>query len=163
MDYDRGTRSSLYPGIFHGLGTLGEPYKIHIDPDAKPYAIFSPRRVPYPLQDKVKQELSRMQTLGVISKVEDSTEWCAGIIALPKKSGGIRICVDLKLLFHNSRVLKYSLSSMLTVASGKFLSPDRLLHFSHHLGGCHLVCLVPLSCSRNVWVNCWRDWMELFA
>ena len=87
---------SEYPGIFHGLGTLGEPYKIDIDPDAKPYAIFTPRRVPYPLQDKVKQELSRMETLGVISKVEDSTEWCAGMVAVPKKSGGIRICVDLK-------------------------------------------------------------------
>ena len=87
---------SEYPGIFHGLGTLGEPYKIDIDPDAKPYAIFTPRRVPYPLQDKVKQELSKMETLGVISKVEDSTEWCAGMVAVPKKSGGIRICVDLK-------------------------------------------------------------------
>ena len=87
---------SQYPGIFHGLGTLGEPYKIDIDSDAKPYAIFTPRRVPnYPLQDKVKQELSRMETLGVISKVEDST-WCAGMVAVPKKSGGIRICVDLK-------------------------------------------------------------------
>ena len=31
---------SQYPGIFHGLGSLGEPYKINIDSDAQPYAIL---------------------------------------------------------------------------------------------------------------------------
>ena len=91
-----------YPGIFQGLGTLGEPYEIDIDPEAKPYAIFSPRRVPYPLQNKVKEELCRMESMGVISRVEDSTEWCAGMVAV-KKSGGIRICVDLKPLNESVR------------------------------------------------------------
>ena len=94
---------SEYPGIFQGLGTLGEPYEIDIDPEAKPYAIFSPRRVPYPLQNKVKEELCRMESMGVISRVEDSTEWCAGMVAVEKKSGGIRICVDLKPLNESVR------------------------------------------------------------
>ena len=41
---------SEYPGIFHGLGTLGEPYEIDIDPEAKLYAIFSHKKsfVPSP-------------------------------------------------------------------------------------------------------------------
>ena len=87
---------SEYPGIFHGLGTLGESYEIDIDREAKLYAIFSPRRVPYLFQDKVKEELSRMESLGVISRVEKSTEWCAGMVAVAKRSGGVRICINLK-------------------------------------------------------------------
>lgn len=42
-----------------------------------------------------------METLGVISKVEEPTEWCAGMVTIPKKSGSIRICVDLKPLNNN--------------------------------------------------------------
>ena len=43
-------------------------------------------------------ELNRMESLGVISKVSDPTEWCAGMVVVPKKSGDVRICVDLKAL-----------------------------------------------------------------
>ena len=38
-----------YLSVFHGLGVLGESYTIDVDPEAKPYAIFTPRRVPYPI------------------------------------------------------------------------------------------------------------------
>ena len=37
-----------------------------------------------------------METLGVISKVDQPTEWCAGMVVVPKKNGKVRICVDLK-------------------------------------------------------------------
>ena len=37
-----------------------------------------------------------MESLGVISKVELPTLWCAGIVAVPKKSGAIHIWVDRK-------------------------------------------------------------------
>lgn len=53
------------------------------------------RRIPLPLMDKVKQELSRMESLGVICRVEEPTDWCAGIVVVFKKTGGVRICVDL--------------------------------------------------------------------
>ena len=39
-----------------------------------------------------------MEAEGVISKVNEPTPWCAGIVAVPKKSGAVRICVDLKRL-----------------------------------------------------------------
>lgn len=45
---------------------------------------------------KVKQELQRMEQLGVISQIEQPTEWCSGMVVAPKKSKDeIRICVDL--------------------------------------------------------------------
>ena len=37
-----------------------------------------------------------METIGVISKVDKPTPWCAGMVVVPKKGGDIRICVDLK-------------------------------------------------------------------
>ena len=36
-----------------------------------------------------------MEDLGVISKVEEPTEWCAGMVVVPKQNGRVRICVDL--------------------------------------------------------------------
>ena len=32
----------------------------------------------------------------VISKITKPSEWCAGVVVVPKKSGDVRICVDLK-------------------------------------------------------------------
>ena len=54
-----------------------------------------------PLRTKVKDELDRMELLNVISKVEEPSPWCAGMVVVPKKTGAIRICVDLKPLNEN--------------------------------------------------------------
>ena len=93
-----------FPKIFQGLGTLAGEYNIQLRPDAKPHAIFTPRHVPLPLRSKVAEELDRMEKAGVISKVTEPTEWCAGMVVVPKKSGNVRICVDLKPL--NQSVLR---------------------------------------------------------
>lgn len=39
-----------------------------------------------------------MESLGVISKVDEPTPWCAPIVVVPKKSEAVRICVDLQML-----------------------------------------------------------------
>ena len=36
-----------------------------------------------------------MESLGVISRVDSPTDWCAGMVVVPKPNGKIRICVDL--------------------------------------------------------------------
>jgi transposase InsO family protein len=90
--------------IFEGLGTLGEEYQIKLKEDATPYLLYTPRNVPLPLREKVKEELERMEAMGVISKVDQPTPWCAGMVVVPKKSGAVRICVDLKPL--NQSVLR---------------------------------------------------------
>ena len=93
-----------FPRVFEGLGQFGEEYEIKLKPGAMPYSLFSPRHVPLPLRTKVAEELSRMEALGVISKVDQPTPWCAGMVVVPKKGGSIRICVDLKPL--NKSVLR---------------------------------------------------------
>ena len=59
-----------FPAVFKGLGNLGEEFTIQLRPDAKPHALFSPRHVALPLRPKVEQELARMESMGVISKVD---------------------------------------------------------------------------------------------
>ncbi len=74
-----------YPSVFQGLGNLGEEYEIKLKGGAKPYSLMAPRHIALPL----KEELSRMESLGVISKVDKPTQWCAGIVVVPKKAGAI--------------------------------------------------------------------------
>ena len=85
----------LFPELFQGLGRLKDSYKIQLLSEAKPFALTTPRRVAVPLLPKVKAELERMEKLGVISKVTTPTEWCAGMVVVPKPNGTVRICVDL--------------------------------------------------------------------
>ena len=93
-----------YLSLFTGLGTLEGDYKIQMKPDAQPSSIFTARNVPLPLRTKVKDELNRMQALGVITRVEEPTPWCARMVVVPKKSGAVRICVDFRKL--NEGVLR---------------------------------------------------------
>ena len=37
-----------------------------------------------------------MESIGVISRVEEPTAWCARMLVVSKKEGKIRICVDLE-------------------------------------------------------------------
>ena len=90
--------------IFQGLGNLGEEYEVNLKPGTTPFAFFTPRRVALPLRERVAEELKRMETMGVISRVDVPTTWCAGMVVAPKKSGLIRIGVDLKPL--NQSVLR---------------------------------------------------------
>ena len=76
----------LFPKLFKGLGKMEGEYKIELKADAKPFSISTPRRIPLPLMSKVKMEveLSRMEEIGVISRVEQPTDWCAGMVTMPK-------------------------------------------------------------------------------
>ena len=85
-----------YSSVFKGLGNLGEEFNIKLTPDAQPFALMTPCNIPLPLRPKVVQELARMESMGVISRVDGPTPWCAGMVVVPKKSGNIRICVHLK-------------------------------------------------------------------
>jgi hypothetical protein len=74
------------------------PVKIYMDQQAVPYSVATARRVPFPIMTKVKEELDRLQSHGIITPVTEPTPWCSPMVPVVKKSGKIRICVDYKKL-----------------------------------------------------------------
>ena len=52
----------------------------------------------------MQTDFDQMEALGVISKVDIPTPWCAGMVVAQKPNGAFRICVDLKPL--NESVLR---------------------------------------------------------
>ena len=92
---DKTTLAKQFSHMFGGLGKLQGDYTIKLQKGAKPYALHTPRRVAIPLMSAVKRELQRMKDLGVIVEVKEPTEWCAGMVVVPKADGRVRICVDL--------------------------------------------------------------------
>ena len=74
----------------------GHPVKIVLKENVQPYSVSTARCVPIPLMPKVKAELERMECKGFISSVSEPTEWCAPMGPVIKKSGDVRISVDLK-------------------------------------------------------------------
>ena len=87
---------SLYPSLFRGLGTFAQEYKIQLKANAQPFALNTPRNIALALRPKVHAELERMERLGVITRVSEPTPWCAAMVVVPKSSGAVRICVDMK-------------------------------------------------------------------
>ena len=77
------------------MGTIEGEYAIVLKKDAKPYALATLRRIPLPLKGQVEEELKRMEALRVIRKVDVPTDWCAGMVVVPKSNNKVRICVDL--------------------------------------------------------------------
>ncbi len=80
--------------LFKGLGKLKTEYHITMRDDAVPVCLYNPRKVPHPMLPKVKAEIESMLRQNVISPVTVPTEWCSGMVCVPKANGNVRICVD---------------------------------------------------------------------
>ena len=62
-------------------------------PEVQP-VVRAPRRVPFDLRDRLKSELDKEESLGVIVKVNEPTDWVNSITIVEKKNGSLRICLD---------------------------------------------------------------------
>ena len=85
-----------YNDVFTGLGCVkGVVHHIATDPAVKP-VVHPPRRVSALLRQKVKDELDRMERLGVVERVQELTEWVNSLVTVLKPNGKIRLCIDPK-------------------------------------------------------------------
>ena len=85
---------SEYADDFEGLEEIrGAQRKIKIDPNATP-VIHPPRRVPVALREPLKEELQRMETLGVIMKATEPIAWVHSLVIAKKKNNKTRVCLD---------------------------------------------------------------------
>ena len=85
-----------HAGLFDGIGKLkGYKVKLHIDPEVRPVA-QSLRRVPYGLRDKVETEIQNLLKQGIIEPVQGPTSWVSPLVIVPKPSGAVRLCLDMR-------------------------------------------------------------------
>lgn len=76
-----------------GLGDLGLA-KLTLKPDAKP-RVLPCRRIPFAIQDEVKQQIDQLVHRGILVPVEEPTEWVSQMAVTRKESdGSLRICID---------------------------------------------------------------------
>ena len=110
-----------HPKLFKGLGKLDGKYHIQLKDNAVPYAVNTPRRIALPLMPKVKDTLVELERQGVISKVDQPTDWCAPIVAVSKSNGDVRVCVGLTKLndqVKRERLMLPSVDDVLSQLSG---------------------------------------------
>lgn len=75
-----------YADVFEGIGHMPGTLHLDIDPTVKP-VVMPPRRVPLALKSKLKDELERLETLGVITKVTKPTDWVSNLVVAEKPKG----------------------------------------------------------------------------
>ena len=80
--------------LFEGLGEMATEVGIELKADHQPYVQAVPRRVAAARREPLRVELERMESLGVIERIEEPTEWCSPCIVVPKPNGKIRVCID---------------------------------------------------------------------
>jgi len=98
-DSDKNSPESLkeeFKSLFGGKGKVqNKEVKLHIGPDVAPRQ-QPHRRIPFHVREDVEKELERLEKLDIIEKVEGPTPWVSRIFIVPKKSGEVRICVDMR-------------------------------------------------------------------
>ena len=83
-----------YYNVFEGLGCVTDiRYHIRIDPTKTP-VIHPPRRVPITLRPRIQEELERLESLDVIEKATEPTNWVNSMVTIIKPNGSLRICID---------------------------------------------------------------------
>lgn len=93
---------SEFPTLFQGLGCTRRPYSLVLKDDARPVAM-APRRVPHALRGPLRKELTRMESEGVIAKMDEASDWVSPLVIVKKKDGRLRVCLDPR---HINRSLK---------------------------------------------------------
>ena len=79
--------------MFNGdLGTL--PGSVHLTMKPNAELVPPPKRLPVELQDQVKQELDRLVNVGVLTLVDELTDWVNQMAIATKKDGSLWICID---------------------------------------------------------------------
>nr|XP_050038398.1 uncharacterized protein K02A2.6-like [Dermacentor andersoni] len=95
LDQLKTSKATLHAELFNGLGTLKDEYNIRLKPVAVPFSLSVPRRIPIPLLEIVCRELDKLESAGVIRRVDKPTPRCSGLVVVRKGDGSYRLCVDL--------------------------------------------------------------------
>ncbi|XP_048583876.1 uncharacterized protein K02A2.6-like [Nematostella vectensis] len=84
-----------YVDCFEGIGCFSGEFHITLDPTV-PAVVHPPRRVPEALQEPLRKELESLVQQGIITKVDEPTDWVNSLVCSTKRNGSIRLCLDPK-------------------------------------------------------------------
>ena len=124
--------------VFSGLGKLnGEKIKLDIEQTKIPKALPQ-RRIPCHIREKVKTALTELENQEIIDVPEnEATPWVSPIVAVPKKDGQVRICVDMRLANEAIRRVRHPIPTVNDVSFGlngaKFFSKLDLSQAYHQI------------------------------
>lgn len=95
------SRLQPWSDLFHpNLGKIRSlKVKLLMKSNATP-KFFRPRPVPYALHSRVKDELNRLESDGVIKRV-DHSDWATPLVVVNKPDGSIRLCCDFKVTINS--------------------------------------------------------------
>ena len=69
----------IYPDRFEGIGNFDGEFHITTDLNVTP-VVHAPRRCSIHMRDEIKSELENMESLGVIKRVTQPTDWVSSIV-----------------------------------------------------------------------------------
>ena len=114
-----------FQDIFHGVGQLAGECHITLKEGVEPKAVPA-RRIPISLQEKFKEEIDRMEELGVIEKVLQPTDLVNAVVVIEKPDKSLRVCIDPHYLNKAIRRPHHSMptfdEAILRQAEAKFLT-----------------------------------------
>ncbi|KAF7645686.1 hypothetical protein LDENG_00200050 [Lucifuga dentata] len=99
----------MHPTVFTGLGEFPGVHHMHIDPNIMP-VVHGCRSIPLSVIDKLKDTLQDLEKRDVITAVTEPTEWVNSLVVTEKKTGALRVCLDLCDL---NKAIKHQLYSCL--------------------------------------------------
>ena len=121
----------------------GPAIKLHVDENAKPYAVHTPAPVPLHWQEAVKKQLDDDVKLGVIEKVPmgEPSIWCHRMVITAKEDGSPRRTVDLSPL--NAHCLRETHHVKSPFQQAKSVPPGTWKSVTDAWNGFHSVPIAP--------------------
>ena len=83
----------LFPNSFDTLGNMKGEYHLTVDTSCAP-VVHPSRKYPIQRRQAICDELQKLQTLGVIARENEPTDWVSSFTFTEKKDGSIRVCLD---------------------------------------------------------------------
>ena len=85
----------MYPEQFDRVGKFPGKYHIQLKDNVEP-VIHAQRKFSIHLREQLKEQLQEMETKGIITKVQEPTDWVSSMVVTRKGDGTLRVCLDPK-------------------------------------------------------------------
>lgn len=123
-----------FPECFDTLGNFPGEYHITVDPNIPP-VVHAPRKYPIQRREQIREEIDKMEAMGVIIRETEPTDWVSSLTFTEKQDGSLRVCLDPKDL---NQAIKRSHHKIPT-----------LEEISHHFSGA--ICFSKMDAKNGYW------------